>query len=602
MQTLNETVRYEADDRPPLLLTTGLGLQYTILSLASVVLAPVVLITVVGESEAYLSWALFAALIVSGVATAVQAIRFGRLGAGYLLVMGSTSAFLPVSVTALEQGGPGLLATLIVCSSLIQFLLGAKMALLRRVFTPTVAGTVLMLIPASVAPIIMKKLEDVPSGTSEIAAPLTLIVTLATIVFVALRFTNAWRVWSPAVGILVGCGLGLAFGIYDVQRVADASWVGLPDFSAYPGLDLGFDAVFWGLLPGFLIVTLVGAMDTLGDSIAIQRASWRKPRAIDFRSIQGAINADGFGNLLSGLGGTVPNTTYGNSIAIAELTGVAARSVGVCVGILFAALAFLPKLVAVAVAIPGPVVAAYFVVLIALLFIFGVKILVNDGLDYQKSMIVGVGFFVGLAFQFDLIFPELLDGPWARLLSHGMTAGGLTVILLHGILDLTSARPRRLRTDLSTAKLGEIDRFLCDVARRMKCDEPMTHRLRAVAEEAVHTLLGNGADDPVRRLLIVARADGRAVSLEFMASGGDLNLEDQLAMLGSAEKDWPSEAETPLRLLRHYATTVSHQQFHDTDIVTTRLEPESAPQDPPQGSAVDESTVRAALSGEGESA
>lgn len=582
MQTLNESVRYEADDRPPLLLTTGLGLQYTILSLASVVLAPVVLITVVGESEAYLSWALFAALIVSGVATAVQAIRFGRLGAGYLLVMGSTSAFLPVSVTALEQGGPGLLATLIVCSSLIQFLLGAKMAMLRRVFTPTVAGTVLMLIPASVAPIIMKKLEDVPSGTSELAAPVTLIVTLATIVFVALRFSNAWRIWSPAVGILVGCGLGLAFGIYDVQRVADAPWIGLPDFSAYPGLDLGFGAVFWGLLPGFILVTLVGAMDTLGDSIAIQRASWRKPRAIDFRSIQGAINADGFGNLLSGLGGTVPNTTYGNSIAIAELTGVAARSVGVCVGILFAALAFLPKLVAVAVAIPGPVVAAYFVVLIALLFIFGVKILVNDGLDYQKSMIVGVGIVVGLGFQFDLIFPELLDGPWGRLLGHGMTAGGLTVILLRGVLDLTSARPRRLRTSLSTAKLGEIDRFFCDAASRMKCDESMTHRLRAVAEETVHTLLGNGADDPVRRLLIVARADGRAVSVEFMASGGDLNLEDQLAMLGSAEKDWPSEAETPLRLLRHYATTVGHQQFHDTDIVTTRLEPE--------GSAVGKST------------
>lgn len=582
MQTLNETVRYEADDRPPLFLTAGLGLQYTILSLASVVLAPVVLITVVGESEAYLSWALFAALIVSGVATTVQSIRIGRVGAGYILVMGSTSAFLPVSVTALEQGGPGLMATLIVCSSLIQFLLGAKMAMLRRVFTPTVAGTVLMLIPISVAPIILRKVQDVPGGVSELAAPVALIATFATIVLVALRFSNAWRIWSPAIGILVGCGLGFAFGIYDVQRVVDAPWIGLPDFSAHPGLDLQFDAVFWGLLPGFLIITLVGAMDTLGDSIAIQRASWRKPRAIDFRSIQGAINADGLGNLLSGLGGTVPNTTYGNSIAIAELTGVAARSVGVCVGVLFVALAFLPKLVAVAVAIPGPVVAAYFVVLMALLFIFGVKILVNDGLDYQKSLIVGSGFCVGLACQFDLVFPELLDGPWGRMLSHGMTAGGLTVILLHGILDLTSARPRRLRTDLSTAKLSEIDRFLCDVASRMKCDESMTHRLRAVAEETVHTLLGNGADDPVRRLLIVARADGRAVSVEFMASGGDLNLEDQLAMLGSAEKDWPSEAETPLRLLRHYATTVGHQQFHDTDIVTTRLEPE--------GSAVGKST------------
>ena len=76
--------------------------------------------------------------------------------------------------------------------------------------------------------------------------------------------------------------------------------------ACYPGIDLTFGPAFWGLLPGLLIVTLVGAMDTLGDAIAVQRACWRKPCAIDFRSIQGAINADGLGNLLSGILGTVP--------------------------------------------------------------------------------------------------------------------------------------------------------------------------------------------------------------------------------------------------------------------------------------------------------
>ena len=132
-------------------------------------------------------------------------------------------------------------------------------------------------------------------------------------------------------------------------------------------------------------------MDTLGDSIAIQRVSWRKPRAVDFRSIQGAIAADGLGNLLSGLAGTVPNTTYAASISTAELTGVASRSVGVCVGIVFATLAFLPKFLAVIIATPGPVVAAYYVVLMALLFIFGMKVLLRDGLDYRKGLIVGRG-------------------------------------------------------------------------------------------------------------------------------------------------------------------------------------------------------------------
>ena len=573
MNDTSHEVRYEADDRPPLGLTIGLGAQYAVLALAGVVLTPAILISTAGGSEAYLTWAIFGALAVSGITTIVQALRIGRIGAGYILVMGSTAAFLPMSVTAIVESGPALLATLIVMASMVQFLLGAKMAMLRRVFTPTVAGTVLMLIPVSLAPIIFDKLTEAPAGAPDAAALVTGIVTLAVVVLVALRLSGAWRVWAPAIGLAAGGLTGLYFGIYDLERVANAPWIGLPDFSGYPGLDLSFGGVFWALLPGFIIVTLVGAMDTLGDAIAIQRASWRKPRAIDFRSIQGAINADGFGNLLSGIGGTVPNTTYGASIAIAELTGVASRAVGVWVGILFIALAFLPKLVAVIVALPGPVAGAYLAIIVALIFVFGVKILTNDGLDYRKSLIVGFAFWVGLAFQFDMIYPELLQGFWGNLMGHGMTAGGITVIVLSGFLDLTGRRPRRLRSTLSIDALPVIDAFLCDFAKRMRCDEPMTNRLRAVAEEAVHTLLGGGESSRERDLLLVARADGRSADLEFIAGGADANLEEQLAMLSEGVTGLPNEAEMPLRLLRHYATSVRHQQYHDTDIVTFRVEP-----------------------------
>ncbi len=576
MEGTNHEVRFEADEQPPLGLTIGLGAQYTVLALASVVLTPAILISSAGGSEAYLTWAVFGALAVSGVATIVQALRLGRIGAGYILVMGSTAAFLPMSITAIAQGGPALLATLIVMSSIVQFLLGAKMSLLRRVFTPTVAGTVLMLVPVSLAPIIFDKLTEAPAGVSEAAAPVTGVVTLAVVVLIALRLSGAWRIWAPAIGLAAGGLTGLAFGIYDLERVANAAWIGLPDFSGYPGLDLNFGGVFWALLPGFIIVTLVGAMDTLGDAIAIQRASWRKPRAIDFRSIQGAINADGFGNLLSGIGGTVPNTTYGASIAIAELTGVASRAVGVWVGILFIGLAFLPKLVAVVVALPGPVAGAYLAIIVALIFVFGVKILTNDGLDYRKSLIVGFAFWVGLAFQFDMIYPELIEGFWGDLLGQGMTSGGITVIVLSGFLDLTGRRPGRLRSSLSLDALPAIDAFLCDFARRMRSDESMTNRLRAVAEEAIHTLLGDGEPGGKRDLLIIARQDGRSADVEFIAGGADVNLEDQLAMLSEGVTDLPNEAETPLRLLRHYATSVRHQQYHGTDIVTFRVEPKGA--------------------------
>ena len=60
--------------------------------------------------------------------------------------------------------------------------------------------------------------------------------------------------------------------------------------------------------------------------------------------VQGAVNADGLGNLLlSGLAGTIPNATYSNSLSLAEMTGVGARSVGVYIGLIFLGLAFLPK-------------------------------------------------------------------------------------------------------------------------------------------------------------------------------------------------------------------------------------------------------------------
>ena len=573
-----QEVRYEPDERPPLPITVGLGLQYAMICIASVVLTPMVMITVAGGDDAYLSWAVFAALVISGLTTAIQARKVGRVGAGYILVMGSTSAFLAVSVTALERGGPGMLATLIIGSSLIQFLLAARMALLRRVFTPTLAGTVLMLIPVTLAPLILRKLAEVPPDSSPAAAPVTAAVTLLVTVLVPLRFSGAPRLWAPAIGIVAGCLVaGLGFGTYDTTPVAEAAWIGLPQL-AYPGVDLGFRPEFWALLPSFIMVTLVGAMDTLGDSIAIQRVSWRRPRAIDFRSIQGAIAADGVGNLLSGLAGTVPNTTYGMSIAVAELTGVAARRIGVCVGAVFIVFAFLPKFVSLLVAIPGPVVAAYLVVIVALIFVFGMKILLSEGLDYRRGLTVGVAFWLGIAFQLDWIYPDYWQGAWGELLGNGMTVGGLVVIALTMFSEITGRRAR-LKTRLTAETWPQIDAFLSRFAARRGWDEAMETRLRAVGEETMQVLTRTEPErttDTERRLLVIARSDGDAADLEFIATTDATNLEDQLAMLSEAAGNVPVEAETPLRLLRHYASSIRHQQYHDIDILTIRVDATSA--------------------------
>lgn len=574
---MRQDVRFEPDERPALPLTLGIGFQYAMLSVASVVLVPTVLISLAGGTHAYQTWAVFAALVVSGLVTVVQAVRVWRIGAGYILVMGSTSAWLAVCIAALEQGGPGLLASLIMATSLVQFLVAAKMSVLRRIFTPTVAGTVLMLIPVTVAPVILRHLGNVPGDSAAAAAPVTAAVTLLVVVLITLRLGGVWRFWAPAIGLVAGTMVGgLAFGIYDTSGIVAASWIGLPDQVVW-GLDLSFGPKFWALAPAFVIVTLVGAMDTLGDSIAIQRISWRRPRAIDFRAVQGAIAADGLGNLLSGLACTVPNTTYAKSVSLTELIGVAARSVGICVGVVFVLLAFLPKFVAAIIAIPGPVAAAYLIISVALLFVFGMKVLLGDDLDYRKSLIVGTAFWIGLAFQMDWIFPEYFQGPWDDLLGNGMTVGGLTVVALTLLGDLANGRRWRLKTRLTADAHPQIADFLTGFATAKKRSEALAERLGEVGRATLQLLLDPGDGDAVRKtrkLLVTARKDGDAVALEFVAATTAANLEDEIAALADwRQSDDEPDGDDALELLRDCTSSVRHRRYFDTDVITLRVDP-----------------------------
>ncbi len=578
-QQVNEHIRYEPEDNPPAPVVIGAGLQAAILIVAPIVLTVVIVARIAGQPQGYLSWAVFAALLVCGVTTIVQAVRVGPIGAGHVLIMGTSGAFIAVCVAALTKGGPATMASLIVVSSLFQFLLAARLSLLRRIFTPVVSGTVLMLIPVTVMPIVFKTMTDVPEGTPPAAAGAVALATIVTVAALILRAPPVWRLWSPIIGIAVGCAVSAAFGLYDVQYILDAPWAGAP-FGDWPGLDVTPGLEFWALLPAFVVVTLVGAIETIGDGVAIQRVSRRRPRATDFRVVQGALNADGLGNLLSGLAVTLPNTTYSTSVALAEITGISARRVGVVIGIAFLSLAFFPKFTALLVAIPGPVAAAYIIVLLGLLFVQGMKLIIQDGVDHKKATVVGLAFLIGAGFQSKAIFPDLLgDGFLALLLGNGMTSGAIVAVIMTAFIEVTSSRRRRLRVALDTAALPDIEEFLRGFASRSGWDVPSTERLVLVGEETLSSLLPDAAgpesgepdSDAPRRLAVTARpVGGGDAELEFMSSSGGENLEDSLAYLEETP-DATGEREISFRLLRHYAYSVRHQKYHGVDIVTVNV-------------------------------
>ena len=571
---LGENIRYEPDEPCSLFTAVVVGVQGVLIVVAPAVLIVAITAVASGQDERYLTWAVFASLIVGGAITALQAAGIGWLGTRHLLITGTTPNYVAVSVLALAEGGPATLASLIILSALFYLAIAAWLPRLRRIITPAVSGTVLMLIATMILPVAFDRLNEVPADTPAIAGPGVALVTLVVTTILALRAPVSWRLWSPLLGIGAGCVAAAFFGMYELDRLREAAWVGLPS-GGFPGLELTPTAGFWALLPMFLVVTLVQAIKTIGDAVVVQQVSQRRQRAIDFRKIQGALYANGVGILLSGLAGTPPTSAYSSStVSLINLTGVAARRVAYAMGVIFLILALFPKVTGLLLTIPNPIMGAFLLVAIGILFFEGIRTVSRSGLGYQDALVVGLSFSIGVGLQHQNIFEGVLRAPWEALLGNGITIGAAIAIALTVLLDITGPRRRRLHVRLANSDLPQIDAFLQEVAAKLGWNEESIDRLRSAGEETLASLLRPESAHPtdkVPRLIIATRPEGNALELEFSAVFAEENLEDRLAHLDE-QSEADDDREVSFRLLRHYATAVRHQKYHGMDIVTVRVE------------------------------
>ena len=140
------------------------GFQNVMTPMAAMAAAASIIAVAGGQSQGYLSWIFFSALMVCGIGSMLQTFRFWRFGSGYSLSVASASAFIAICISALLAGGPALLSSLIVASSLIQFVSFSRLSWLRRVISPLVAGTVLMLLASTIITVVLSRLSDLPEG------------------------------------------------------------------------------------------------------------------------------------------------------------------------------------------------------------------------------------------------------------------------------------------------------------------------------------------------------------------------------------------------------------------------------------------------------
>ena len=576
MAQVNENILYQPDERPSHPVSLVHGFQSVMTRMAAMAATTSIIAVAGGQPQGYLSWIFFSALVVCGIGGILQTFRFWRFGSGYSLSISSASAFIAICISALLAGGPALLSSLIVASSLIQFVFISRLSWLRRVISPLVAGTVLMLLASTIITVVLGRLSDLPEGAPPVAAPILAGTTLFILMLLRLFASPKWQQWAPVVAIVVGCVIAAPLGAYDWQHVMEASWIGFPSYT-WPGFDLSFGAAFWGLLPGFVIVNMATTINSISDTVVIQQVAWRRPKATDFRVVQGAHNLLVLTNLLAAALGTLPNRIGASNSARVMLTGVAARRMGIYGGLILIAVAFSPKLIALVVATPPPVLVAYMIFMLSLLFVEGMRTVFRDGVDGRKAAVIGVSLWIGIGFQNQVILPDLLTGTVGTLLSNGMTTGSVCVILLTVLMEYTSRRRRRLNVAMSLSSLPRIDSFLQGFATSVGWNEVSINRLRSAGEETLSSLLSQyeeSEEDARKRLIIAARRADAAIEMEFVVTTEGGNLEDKMAYLNE-QPEIPDEREISFRLLRHYASSVQHHKYHDIDIITVQVAPSS---------------------------
>ena len=551
-----------------------MGFQGAALLLPPTVLNVAVAVRSSGLDDTYLTWSVFAALLIAAAITALQALQAWRFGAGHIVVTCPAALFIGIMVATVSAAGPSTFASLVVACCVIQVALAWWLPALRRIFTPVVTGTVTMLIAVSVLPIAFDSVQDLPAGAPSISGPAIAGVTLLASVIVTLRAVGSWRVAGPFISILAGCAVAAAFGVLDADRIAGASWFGVPELPAL-SFDLTPGKEFWALLPSFAILTLVIGIKTISDGVAVQQGSRRRPRAIDFRQVQGMVSVNGIGMLFAGITGTLPPMSYSSfSLSLINLTGVAARRVGFGVAFVLVALAFFSKLAAVLLTIPGPVLGAYLMLAMGMLFVSGWQTILRDGLDPRRVLVVALASALGLGLHNHSIMQDLFGDEIGGLLGNGVTIGAVVAIGMTLLLEAIGSRRSRLEVTLDMASLAAIDGFLTRLATRLAWNETSTLRLRSAGEETLASLLtredyAESSEHP--RLVINARPQGAVVELEFVATTRHENVEDQLAYLAD-EASVPTVDDLSLRLLRHHTSAVRHQKFHGVDIVTIQVE------------------------------
>lgn len=261
-----------------------------------------------------------------------------------------------------------------------------------RFFPPVVTGPLIIAIGLNLAPSAINNC----SANWGIA-----LVAIVVIVVVNIWGKGMIKIVPILMGVIVSYAVAAATGNVDFSGVASAPWVGLPVAMQDTVFGLFSSGNVNNALLISSIITIVPiAFSTIsehvGDISAISSTIERN--LVEDPGLHRTLIGDGVGTAIASLFGAPANTTYGENTGVLALTKVYDPFVVRLAAYFAIVLSFCPKFAALIAAMPAATVGGVSIILYGMISAVGVRNMVENHTDFQKSRnVIVAALIMGLA-------------------------------------------------------------------------------------------------------------------------------------------------------------------------------------------------------------
>lgn len=389
------------DERPSLLTMIPLSIQHLFAMFGATVLVPFLL----GVDPA-------TCLFMNGIGTIIYLfVCKGKLPA----YLGSSFAFI-APVMAVQKAGMGYSAAqggfiVFGCSFVVLAFIVKKVGVewIDKVFPPAAMGAIIAVIGLELGPTAMGMAGIVgdgwqSTGMTHMQAVTLSMFSLTVTILGTVLFRGFMSVIPVLVGVVSGYALAAFMGVVDFTGVANAPWFSLPNLYMHPVFEM--KAILM-IMPALFVIFAEHVGHLVVTSNILGTDLMKEP------GLNRSLLGDGIANILSGIFGATPNTTYGENIGVMAITRVFSVWVIGGAAVMAICFSFVGKIAALIHAIPVPVMGGVSILLFGIIAASGLRMLVERKVDYTKAhnlILSSVVMVVGLSGASVQIGPVVLSG------------------------------------------------------------------------------------------------------------------------------------------------------------------------------------------------